>query len=107
MVIYDQERVGVLPGLIRTNTETTMNSDIFFNIWCKARFSTNAESIKSFLDEISQTYDYDIIVHKKGDILASVSLFNKIVVLKSYCNDISIIDDTYGTIIYDLSAELL
>lgn len=39
--------------------------------------------------------------------MASVTLFNKYVVSKSYCNDISIMDDTYGTNIYDLPAEIL
>ena len=50
--VNNQENLGVLPGINRTNNNVNVNSNIYFNIRREARKKVNTESLESFIDEI-------------------------------------------------------
>ena len=105
--INQMQSLGVLPGRIRTNINTTVNSNIFYNIRRDMIKQNNYENLSSLIKEISTIEDYAVVVHEKNKCLASVTFIHKKICHELYISDIAFLDDTAGTNIYDCPLEVL
>ena len=100
--LLNQYKLGVPPGIIRTNLNITTNSKIFYNIRRDLINQEKIENIDSLMDSLNSINNFKFILHKnnEGNFHALTAIHLK-VSNSNYWNDIVNVDDT-ATNIYDI-----
>ena len=65
--LLNQYKLGVPPGIIRTNLNITTNSKIFYNIRRDLINQEKIENIDSLMDSLNSINNFKFILHKNNE----------------------------------------
>ena len=102
-----QQELGVLPGQIRANIGTNVNSNIFYKIRKPAIESNKSESLDQLLSQLNEIdFDSKVDISPNHEFISATFVYSKIasspISLDALC-----LDDTSGTNVYGLPLEVI
>lgn len=101
--LKNQCKLGVPPGIIRSNLSISTNSNIFYNIRRDVLKQEKIENLDSLTEHLKKIKNFEFILHKSDDgNFKSLTAIHLKVSESSYWNDIVNVDDTAGTNIYNI-----
>lgn len=103
----NQQKLGVPPGQIRTNLDTPINSNIFYEIRRQTIKDAQKETLKSFKKETDFRDFYSEIQETKDNQFCSCVFVHGRIAKSQFSYDFASVDDTAGTNIYDLPLEVM
>lgn len=104
--IWNQQKLNIPPGSIRSNLDIVTTPDIFYNMRRNVIHCENTETLDDLISSMNNSEFSSIVTKDSNGNLLRASVLHKRVSQFNYSTDIMITDDTASTNLYDMKLQV-